>query len=284
MRLIIFWIKKTLHIGFVREDEIVDLGKFEPSRYASILLAFAHGNATQALSQALQDVPAVEKNVTLAAPVPFCSKVICVGLNYADHAAETGASPPPEPVIFSKFPTAITGPDDVIRLPRVSQQVDYEAELVVVIGREGRYIPEDQAMNYVAGYTCGNDVSARDWQIHKPERQWLLGKSFDTFAPIGPWVVSKDEIPDPHNLAIRLCLNGQVMQQSNTRQFIFSIPKLIAYISQVCTLLPGDLIFTGTPGGVGFTRKPPVFLKPGDEVEVDIEKIGRLVNRVEAEA
>jgi 2-keto-4-pentenoate hydratase/2-oxohepta-3-ene-1,7-dioic acid hydratase in catechol pathway len=168
-------------------------------------------------------------------------------------------------------------------LPRVSREVDYEAELVVVIGKRGRYIAEDQARNYVAGYTIGHDVSARDWQLRKPGGQWLAGKTFDTFAPIGPALVTADEIRDPHRLSIELRLNGQVMQRSNTEQMIFTVDKLVAYISQVVTLQPGDLIFTGTPPGVGFARKPPVFLKPGDIVEIEIENLGILRNPVTAE-
>jgi 2-keto-4-pentenoate hydratase/2-oxohepta-3-ene-1,7-dioic acid hydratase in catechol pathway len=158
--------------------------------------------------------------------------------------------------------------------------VDYEAELVVVIGRGGRHIPRDEAMQHVAAYTCGHDVSARDWQKHKPGGQWLLGKSFDSFAPTGPHLVTADEVPDPHSLPIRLRLNGQVMQSSTTAQLIFRIDQLVSYLSEVCTLRPGDLIFTGTPPGVGAARKPPVFLKPGDVAEVEIEGIGILTNPV----
>jgi len=219
----------------------------------------------------------------LAAPIPDPPKVICIGLNYRDHAAESGAPIPAEPVLFSKFSSAIIGPEEPIVLPRVSHEVDYEAELVVVIGKRGRYIAEDQARNYVAGYTIGHDVSARDWQLRKPGGQWLAGKTFDTFAPIGPALVTADEIRDPHRLSIELRLNGQVMQRSNTEQMIFTVDKLVAYISQVVTLQPGDLIFTGTPPGVGFARKPPVFLKPGDIVEIEIENLGILRNPVTAE-
>jgi len=223
------------------------------------------------------------EQVRLAAPIPDPEKIICIGLNYRDHAAESGAPIPAEPVLFSKFSNAIIGPDEPIRLPRVSKEVDYEAELVVVIGKRGRYISEEQAHHYIAGYTIGHDVSARDWQLRKPGGQWLAGKSFDTFAPIGPALVTADEIPDPHSLQIELRLNGQVMQRSNTNQMIFSAERLIAYISQVVTLEPGDLIFTGTPPGVGFARKPPVFLRPGDLVEIEIERLGILRNPVISE-
>jgi 2-keto-4-pentenoate hydratase/2-oxohepta-3-ene-1,7-dioic acid hydratase in catechol pathway len=217
-------------------------------------------------------------------PIPDPSKVICLGLNYRDHAAESGAPIPKEPVVFSKFATTLVGQGQPIVLPRVTQEVDYEAELVIVVGRAGKNIPRDQAPGYVAGYTVGHDVSARDWQLKKDGKQWLLGKSFDTFAPTGPHLVTADEIPDPHNLAIKLRLNGQTMQDSNTREMIFSVAATLAYLSQVFTLEPGDLIFTGTPSGVGFARKPPVFLKPGDVAEVEIERLGVLRNPVVAEA
>jgi 2-keto-4-pentenoate hydratase/2-oxohepta-3-ene-1,7-dioic acid hydratase in catechol pathway len=208
-------------------------------------------------------------------------KVLCVGLNYADHARESGAAIPGEPVLFSKFPSALIGPGDTILLPsKLTQEVDYEAELVFVIGKRGRNVPKAKAFDYVAGYTCGHDVSARDWQLGKPGGQWMLGKTFDTFAPLGPALVTRDEVPDPHNLPIRLRRNGEVLQDSNTKQFIFKIDELVAYISQVMTLEPGDLVFTGTPPGVGFARKPPVFLRDGDVTDVEIEGVGVLTNPV----
>lgn len=220
------------------------------------------------------------EQVTLKAPVPDPRKVICVGLNYADHAAESGAAIPPEPVLFSKYPTAIIGPGEPILLPQESQEVDYEVELVFIIGKRGRRIPREQAMDYVAGYTVGHDVSARDWQLRKPGGQWMLGKTFDTFAPIGPALVTKDEVPDPHNLKITCKVNGEILQNSSTNQLIFKIDELVAYISQVITLEPGDVVFTGTPPGVGFARKPPRFLKDGDVCELEVEGIGKLVNPV----
>lgn len=219
--------------------------------------------------------------VRLLRPVLNPSKVICVGLNYRDHAIESGAPIPDEPVLFCKLRNALIGPEEPIVLPPVSNEVDYEAELVIVVGKGGRFIPRERAMEHVAGYTCGHDVSARDWQLRKPGKQWLCGKSFDTFGPTGPVIVTADAI-DPHELPIRLRLNGTTMQDSNTREFIFKVDELIAYISQVFTLRPGDLIFTGTPPGVGFARKPPVFLKPGDTCEVEIEGIGVLRNPVVA--
>ncbi len=213
-------------------------------------------------------------------PILRPPKVICLGLNYRDHAAESGMPVPAEPILFSKYATSITGPGDPIRLPPTSQEVDYEAELVVVIGRGGRDIPESAAMDHVAGYTCGNDVSARDYQLRKAGGQWMIGKTFDTFAPIGPVMVTPDELGDPHRLPIRCLVNGEALQNSNTSQLVFSVPQTIAYLSHVMTLEVGDLIFTGTPPGVGFARKPPNFPKSGDEVVVEIDGIGALRNPV----
>lgn len=216
--------------------------------------------------------------VKLAPPIPDPQKIICIGLNYRDHAIETGASIPSEPVVFSKFPTTLVGAGDAICLPALSKEVDYEAELVAVIGRRGKNIPEEEALDYIDGYTIGHDVSARDWQKLKEGKQWLLGKSFDTFAPTGPALVTADEIPDPQQLSIKFRLNGETLQDSSTAQMIFPVRKLIAYVSQVFTLEPGDLLFTGTPSGVGTARTPPVYLKPGDVCEVEIEKLGILSN------
>lgn len=216
----------------------------------------------------------------LKAPIPDPPKIICIGLNYRDHAEESGVPIPKEPVLFSKYATAVIGPDEAIVLPPVSQEVDYEAELVLVVGKPGRWIKAEAAMDHLAGYTVGHDVSARDWQLKKDGKQWMAGKTFDTFAPIGPHLVTRDEIPDPHGLGIRLRLNGTTMQESNTRQMIFSAAAVVAYVSQIVTLQAGDLIFTGTPPGVGFARKPQVFLKPGDVAEVEIDGLGTLRNPV----
>jgi 2-keto-4-pentenoate hydratase/2-oxohepta-3-ene-1,7-dioic acid hydratase in catechol pathway len=221
--------------------------------------------------------------VRLLAPVPDPRKIVCIGLNYRDHAAESGVPVPSEPILFSKYATALIGHGETIILPAVSHEVDYEAELVVVIGRGGRHIPRKRAFEHVGGYAVGHDVSARDWQLNKPGKQWMAGKTFDTFAPMGPVLVTPDEIPDPHKLGIRLRLNGQTMQDSSTGQLIFGVDELIAYLSQVFTLEPGDLIFTGTPPGVGMARKPAVWLKPGDTVEVEIDDLGTLRNSVAAE-
>ena len=219
----------------------------------------------------------------LLAPIADPSKVICIGLNYRDHAIETNSPIPTEPVVFNKFPQSVVGPEDAVVLPAVAHEVDYEAELVVIIGKSGKRIPKESAMQYVAGYTVGNDVSARDWQKGRPGGQWLLGKTPDTFAPTGPYLVTADEV-DPSNLKIGLKLNGEVMQASSTRELIFSVEELIAHVSLLVTLQPGDLIFTGTPPGVGAARQPPVYIKAGDRMEVEIEDVGVLGNPVVAEA
>ena len=220
------------------------------------------------------------KDAKFHAPVVDPRKIVCVGLNYRDHAAESGAAIPKEPILFSKFPTALIGHGEAIVLPRVSDEVDYEAELVIVVGKKGRHLTAANALAHVAGYTVGHDVSARDWQLKKDGKQWMVGKTFDTFAPVGPTLVTADEVPNAGNLPIRLRLNGKTMQDSSTSQLIFSVADVLVYLSQVFTLEPGDLIFTGTPPGVGVARKPPVYLKDGDVVEVEIEGLGVLSNPV----
>jgi 2-keto-4-pentenoate hydratase/2-oxohepta-3-ene-1,7-dioic acid hydratase in catechol pathway len=217
----------------------------------------------------------------LVAPIPRPRKLICVGLNYRDHAAETGSQIPDVPTIFNKFATAVIGPGDDIVLPKVSKSPDYEAEFAFVIGIGGRHIAAGDWQKHMFGYTMINDVSARDYQ--RATTQWLMGKTFDTFAPMGPWIVTADEIADPHNLDIQLEIDGEILQNSNTRELIFKIPDLIAFLSSVFTLEPGDIVSTGTPAGVGVARKPPRFLRPGEEVTVRIPGIGELVNPVVAE-
>ena len=214
----------------------------------------------------------------LRPPVLRPGKIICVGRNYAEHARERGSDVPSQPIYFLKSINTICGPGDPIRLPPNSNQVDYEAELAVVMGRGGKQIPEEKAYEHIAGYLILNDVSARDMQ--GADKQWFRGKSCDTFAPIGPWIVTTEEIPDPHILRISLTLNGQTMQDSNTANMIFKIPYLVSYLSQSLTLEPGDIISTGTPEGIGAGRTPPIFLKSGDTVSISIEKIGTLTNPV----
>jgi len=214
----------------------------------------------------------------MLAPIARPGKIICVGRNYAEHARERGAEVPTQPIFFLKSNNTICGPGDAIVLPLDSNQVDYEAELAVVIGKGGRNIPEEKAYEHVAGYMCMNDVSARDMQ--SADKQWFRGKSCDTFAPTGPWIVTKDEVPDPHRLRISLTLNGQTMQDSNTGNMVFTIPHLISYLSRTLTWEPGDILSTGTPEGIGASRIPPVFLKPGDTVSVTVESVGTLTNPV----
>ena len=216
--------------------------------------------------------------VKLLAPVPRPGKLLCIGLNYKDHASEVEMKLPERPILFSKFPSCVTAPGDPIVLPSISDEVDYEAELAVVIGKTAKGVSEENAMECVAGYTLVNDVSARDAQLG--DGQWVRGKSFDTFAPMGPALVTRDEIPDPHDLNISLRLNGEVLQNSNTRYLIFNIPQLISFLSQAITLEPGDVIATGTPSGVGMSRKPPVYLKDGDQVVVEVQGVGVLENPV----
>jgi 2-keto-4-pentenoate hydratase/2-oxohepta-3-ene-1,7-dioic acid hydratase in catechol pathway len=218
------------------------------------------------------------RSARLRAPLAKPDKITCVGLNYADHAREQGSEPPAAPIFFLKSPNTICGPGDPIKLPPNSTQVDYEAEFAVVIGKRGRDIAEGEAHKYIAGYTILHDVSARDMQFG--DKQWYRGKSCDTFAPTGPWIVTADEIADPHNLRISLTLNGETLQDSSTSNLIFRVPFLISYLSQSVTWEVGDLISTGTPPGVGAFRKPPVFLQPGDTVSVSVEGIGTLTNPV----
>jgi 2-keto-4-pentenoate hydratase/2-oxohepta-3-ene-1,7-dioic acid hydratase in catechol pathway len=286
MRLVTFQSNGQPRVGCVHGDqsnlEVIDLGARDPSLPGSVKQLLEQGPpALDAARRAGESGPAIPYGeVTLLAPILDPQKIICVGLNYADHAKETGAKAGDEPVIFCKFPTTLRGPEAPIELPPESNEVDYEAELVIVIGRRARRVPRQEAMSYIAGYACGHDVSARDWQKNKPGKQWLLGKSFDSFAPLGPWLATADEVPNPGNLAISMRINGEVMQQSNTNQLIFPIDYLVSYLSHVSTLLPGDLIYTGTPSGVGVARTPPVFLKPGDVTEVTIEGLGTLRNPV----
>jgi len=220
-------------------------------------------------------------SVRLTAPIPRPPKILCVGLNYRDHAAESKMEVPSVPTIFAKYSNAVIGPGDAIVLSPATEKPDYEAEFALVIGKRAKRIPKSEWKDYVFGYTIVNDVSARDVQL--ATSQWTLGKSFDTFAPIGPHIVTADEVPDPHALDIRLTIGGEVLQNSNTRELIFRVPELIEYISHILTLEPGDIISTGTPAGVGLGRTPPRWLRPGEEVVIEIEKIGTLRNPVIAD-
>lgn len=219
------------------------------------------------------DCPEVSKEERLGPPVKRPSKLICIGLNYGKHAEETGAVIPKEPVLFFKSTSSIVGPNDDLIIPKGSEKTDWEVELAFVVGKKASYVSMEDAMDYVAGYVLHNDYSEREFQLER-EGQWVKGKSCDTFAPLGPFLATSDEIEDPHKLRLWLKLNGKIMQDSNTSDFVFNIPQIISNISQYMTLLPGDVISTGTPFGVGLGLKPPVYLKPGDEIELGIDGLG----------
>lgn len=217
--------------------------------------------------------PGISEDLSYLAPVSRPSKLICIGLNYADHARETNAQVPSEPIIFFKATSSIIGPNDDVVIPRGSEKTDWEVELAVVIGKKASYVSEADAMDYIAGYSLHNDYSERAFQLERGG-QWVKGKSCDTFAPLGPWLVTPDEIRDIDNLRLWLTVNGKTMQDGNTSNLIFKIPYLVSYLSQFMSLLPGDIISTGTPAGVGLGMTPQVYLKPGDEVECGIEGLG----------
>jgi acylpyruvate hydrolase len=254
--------------GRVEDDRVIPMGW-------DLVTYLRTGEAADGAAVPLADVE-------LLAPIPRPGKVICVGLNYRDHAEETGQPIPEEPILFPKFANSVIGPGAPIEIPPQTEQADYEAELGVVIGRTAHRVSIEDAQACVAGYTCMNDVSARDLQFRSS--QWMLGKAVDTFLPCGPWLVTVDEIPDPGALAIRCLVNGRELQRSSTAQMIFGVAELVAWISRTITLEPGDLVATGTPPGVGFARTPPVWLHDGDEVVVEIEGIGSLRNPVRSAA
>jgi 2-keto-4-pentenoate hydratase/2-oxohepta-3-ene-1,7-dioic acid hydratase in catechol pathway len=263
-------------------ERLVDLGPTLGARFPDLKALIKGGGlhdlaSLQGKGEGSIPAPAAE----YLPVIPNPGKIFCIGINYAEHQKETGRSGAEYPTIFVRFADTLLGHQGAAWVPRNSTMVDYECELAVVIGKGGRHIDKARAFDYVAGYTCFNDISIRDWQRHTS--QFTPGKNFPRTGALGPWLVTKDEIPDPHNLAIRTRLNGQVLQDANTSQLIFKIPELIAYLSSFTEIAPGDLIATGTPGGVGFTRNPPIFMKAGDVVEVEIEGIGVLRNRMESE-
>jgi acylpyruvate hydrolase len=284
MKLVTCLYRGETHIGAMiskgGRDLICVLSRVRPTVPDDMLHLLQAGDTAMALAKSAL-AAADERDLlpqadtTLLAPVPRPGKIICVGHNYPDHAAETA---PAFPDIFGKFSNVVLGPHEPIVITRASDQVDYEGELAVVIGKRAKYVDEAHALAVVAGYTIFNDVTARDYQ--KRSSQWTLGKSFDSFGPMGPALVTADEISDPGNLDLTLWVNSEQRQHTNTRNLIFSIPFLISYLSQAMTLEPGDVIPTGTPSGTGASRKPPVFLKPGDQVRIYIEKIGELTNPV----
>ncbi|QND67596.1 fumarylacetoacetate hydrolase family protein [Mesorhizobium loti] len=230
-----------------------------------------------------KSLPAVSGSPRLGACVAGTGKFICIGLNYSDHAAETGATVPPEPIIFMKASSAIVGPDDDVLIPRGSEKTDWEVELAVVIGKTAKYVSEADALDYVAGYSVAHDVSERAFQAER-QGQWTKGKSCDTFGPTGPWLVTKDEVADPQNLKMWLTVNGKTMQNGSTKTMVYGVKYLVSYLSQFMSLHPGDIISTGTPPGVGLGMKPPVFLKAGDVVELGIEGLGQQKQTFKADA
>jgi len=311
MHLVTYSVKGNRRLGALVGDHVVDLRaayaaargadpRFAAALFPRDMAAFLSGGelALEAAREALEygrrsdvdgetvagcPVRLPRSEVRLEAPVPRPGKVVCIGLNYRDHARETGARIPEQPIFFSKFPSNVIGPEDDVVHPgdAITSQVDYEVELVVVMGRGGRHIPEERALDYVAGYTVGNDVSARDLQLQRGS-QWAKGKALDTFAPMGPALVTADEVPNPNGLRIQMRLNGQTMQDSNTSEMIFSVPVLIAFLSRLFAFQPGDVIYTGTPSGVGLARDPQVWVRPGDVMEAEVERLGVLRNRVVA--
>jgi len=274
---------KTLSEVYNRENDesvefpddmlgLIKLGRHGKDQIASVLKWLEENESFK------QEVEVDNTSIEVLAPISNPGKLVCVGNNYMDHCIEQNVEPPKKPMIFSKWASCIVGPNAEVNLPEDSLQVDYEAELAVIIGMEGKNIPKEQALDYVYGYTIINDISARDIQFE--DVQWVRGKSYDTFAPLGPAIVTSDEIDDPHNLDIRLTVNGEPLQDSNTKHLIHKIPYIISYLSKGFTFQPGDVIATGTPHGVGVFRNPPVFLKKGDICRIEIEKVGTLENPI----
>jgi 2-keto-4-pentenoate hydratase/2-oxohepta-3-ene-1,7-dioic acid hydratase in catechol pathway len=285
VKLLTFSVEGKARPGALKGDRVVDLAAAGlPAGPNGGLIEIARGGDAmiERARKAMNDPKAKTyalSEVKVLPPIRMPSKIVAIGLNYIDHCKETGLPVPTVPVPFSKFTSSVCGPyDDIVWPMSVTKEVDYEVELGVVIGKRARDVAEKDALDYVMGYTVVNDVSARDLQF-LGARQWDRSKSLDTFCPWGPYIVTRDEIPDPHVLQVRTILNGREMQNSNTKNLIFNVPKIIAHLSQGTTLLPGDLIPTGTPGGVGFRRTPPVFLKDGDVCVCEVEGIGAIRNR-----
>jgi 2-keto-4-pentenoate hydratase/2-oxohepta-3-ene-1,7-dioic acid hydratase in catechol pathway len=282
MKLATFEVDGREKIGAVMGAEIVE---FSSESFPSTMISLIEGwprfkDQAEKLAREGKTRHRVT-DVHLLAPVPRPQKILAIGLNYADHIAESGAPTPERQIWFSKLPNAVHGPYDPIEMPKASNAIDYEAELVFVIGKRCRHVTKEKAPEVIFGYAVGNDVSVRDWQFHTA--QWIVGKSFDTHAPFGPWIVTADEIGDPHALGIRCLVNGETRQNSNTKNLVFDCFDQISYLSRAMTLMPGDIVFTGTPGGVGQSMKPPKLLKAGDTVRVEIDKIGALEAKMVAE-
>lgn len=267
--------------GIIINDEYFDTSSFGED-YNEEFFGNDGLNRLQKFVESNKDkLPKLAKDIHLASPVARPSKIICIGLNYADHAKETNAQVPKEPIIFFKSTTALIGPNDDVIIPKNSKKTDWEVELAIVIRKKASYVDENDALNYVAGYCLHNDLSEREFQLER-NGQWVKGKSCDTFAPVGPFLATQDEIKDVNNLKLWLKLNGQTMQDGTTANLIFKIPFLVSYLSQFMTLLPGDIISTGTPAGVGLGMNPQVYLKPGDVVELGIDGLGTSKQNVKA--
>lgn len=303
MKLVSYKLKEkpeSLRVGFMLDEKVIDLeaayhqtlkskqeAATEYTPPSDPTAFFSAGNdAIQKAREAhdfvkdknIKEISFNREDVYLSTPIPESSKIICVGKNYAEHATEMKSDIPAFPVLFAKFSNALIGPEDAIQKSNATQKLDYEVELTAVIGKEASHVTCDEALDYIAGYTIGNDISARDLQKRTP--QWLQGKTLDRSTPIGPWIVTADEVGDASNLSIRSFVNGEERQSSSTKQLIFDIPFLIEFISNLITLNPGDIIMTGTPDGVGFAMNPPQFLTAGDIVTLDIDKLGRMENKV----
>lgn len=279
MKLLRYKYQNRIRVGALTEQTVVDLTDVTAgARDLALLIEPWHG-LKDVVARHLDVAPRIPlSDVKVLAPIVRPGKVLAIGLNYADHIAETGIAAPERQLWFAKATTSINGPYDPIDLPIASSLLDYEAELVAVIGRRAKHVAAGHARDYIFGFCAGNDVSVRDWQQHSS--QWCVGKSFDTHAPIGPWIVTSDEIGDPHRLDVKCFVNDEIRQHSNTRQLVFNIFDQVEYLSRAMTLEPGDLIFTGTPGGVGAAMKPPAYLKAGDRTRVEIEGIGFIENTV----
>ena len=278
MKLATFTHGGSTRIGRVDGDLIVDLSAAAPELPREMVALLEAGPDALVRAAAATDPSLPLAEVRLEAPIARPPKFLAVGLNYADHVAESGIGSPEHPMIFNKQSTCVTGPADPVHLPRVSHVLDYEGELGVVIGRRCRHVSRDDAADVIAGYLVVNDVTVRDWQLRVPT--WTMGKSFDTHGPIGPWIVTRDELPDPHTLALRTFVNGELRQESNTKQLIFDCFRLVEHLSTAFTLEPGDIIATGTPAGVGIAMKPPELLVAGDVVRIEIDGIGAIENAV----
>jgi len=286
VRLVTFTAGGNRRVGVENGDggDISDITVADPSIPTDMRSLLEMEDGIAKATAAVATAPKIAKaDATLDAVIYNPEKIVCIGMNYVDHCTEQNMPVPTEPVVFSKFASCITGPGCPIMLPEECKKLDFEVELCIVIGKTCRRATLENALDFVAGYTVAHDVSARDWQLERNGGQWLMGKTFDTFAPIGPAIVTQDEVGDIHKKGIRCRLNGETVQDSTTEQLVFSVPQMVQWVSALVTLKPGDLIFTGTPPGVGCFRKPPLWLKDGDVVDVEIDGIGCITNPIKAE-